>query len=397
MTTTATTTTAATAGGIGLRLDGVAHGRAGRPVLDLASLAIAPGESLAIVGPNGAGKSTLLALLAGLEAPSHGAARIGELPATRLEARRRIALMPQDAPLLEGTVAANVERPLALRGVAARERRRRVGALLERMGLGALAGRSGKALSGGEARRVALARALVTEPEALLLDEPFNGVDDPARERLVAEIRAGVRAAGRTLVLVTQRRDEALRLATRLIVLWQGSIRQDGPIEQVLARPTDTDVAHFLGLENVLRGRVVGGGDGDVAIVDLDGVTVQVALPVPRPALGPEVWVVFGPEQVELRAPEPSSSSGAAGLGGAAGSGGTSAGARSSPRNVVRARVRSVVPREGRVEVALAAGFAGGLTIVAAVTRAAVDELRLAPGADVQAVIKATALHVVAM
>ena len=377
--------------GIGLRLDGVAHGRAGRRVLDVASLAIAPGESLAIVGPNGAGKSTLLALLAGLEAPAHGAARIGELPATRLEARRRIALMPQDAPLLEGTVTANVERPLALRGVAARERRRRVGALLERMGLGALAGRNGKALSGGEARRVALARALVTEPEALLLDEPFNGVDDPARERLVAEIRAGVRAAGRTLVLVTQRRDEALRLATRLIVLWQGSIRQDGPIEQVLARPADTDVARFLGLENVLKGRVVG-GDGDVAIVDLGGVTVQVALPAPRPALGPEVWVIFGPEQVELRAPEPSSS-GAAGMGGAAGATAT----RSSPRNVVRARVRLVVPREGRVEVALAAGFAGGLTIVAAVTRAAVDELLLAPGTDVQAVIKATALHVVAM
>jgi molybdopterin-binding protein len=383
---------ATAAGGIGLCLDGVAHGRAGRRVLDVASLAIAPGESLAIVGPNGAGKSTLLALLAGLEAPAHGAARIGELPATRLEARRRIVLMPQDAPLLEGTVAANVERPLALRGVAARERRRRVGALLERMGLGALAGRNGKALSGGEARRVALARALVTEPEALLLDEPFNGVDDPARERLVAEIRAGVRAAGRTLVLVTQRRDEALRLATRLVVLWQGSIRQDGPIEQVLARPADTDVARFLGLENVLRGRVVS-GDGDVAIVDLGGVTVQVALPVPRPALGPEVWVIFGPEQVELRAPEPSSSSGAAGLVGAAGAAAT----RSSPRNVVRARVRSVVPREGRVEVALAAGFAGGLTIVAAVTRAAVDELHLAPGADVQAVIKATALHVVAM
>ena len=80
------------------------------------------------------------------------------------------------------------------------------------MGLGELARRHAKTLSGGEARRVALARALVTEPEALLLDEPFNGVDDPARERLVGEIRAGVRAAERTLVLVTQRRDEALRL-----------------------------------------------------------------------------------------------------------------------------------------------------------------------------------------
>jgi ABC-type bacteriocin/lantibiotic exporter with double-glycine peptidase domain len=93
--------------GIGLGLDGVAHTRAGRRVLDVPALAIAPGEAVAIVGPNGAGKSTMLAILAGLEAPARGAARIGELPATQLAARRRIALLPQDAPLLEGTAAAN--------------------------------------------------------------------------------------------------------------------------------------------------------------------------------------------------------------------------------------------------------------------------------------------------
>jgi len=360
--------------GVGLGLDGVAHTRAGRRVLAVAALAIAPGEAVAIVGPNGAGKSTLLAILAGVETPTRGAARIGELVATRLEARRRVALVPQDAPLLEGTAAANVERPLALRGIGARERRRRAGALLESMGLAELAHRHAKALSGGESRRVALARALVTDPAALLLDEPFNGVDDPARERLVAEIRAGARAAGRTLVLVTQRRDEALRLATRLIVVWQGVVRQDGPIEEVFARPADTDVARYLGLDNVLKGRVVG-DDGDGVIVDLLGVALHVALPSQRPALGSEVWVVFSPEQVELRAP--------------------SAVAAGSPRNIVPARVASVAPREGRVEVALAAGFAGGLAIVAAVTRSAVEELALRPGVEVQIVLKATALHVV--
>jgi len=360
--------------GTKLVLDGVAHARAGRRVLDVPSLAIAPGEAVAIVGPNGAGKSTLLAILAGLEAPERGAARIGGLPATRLEARRRIALLPQDAPLLEGTAWANVERPLILRGIGARERRWRAGVVLESMGIGELGRRHAKTLSGGEARRVALARALVTEPEALLLDEPFNGVDDPARERLVGEIRAGVRAAERTLVLVTQRRDEALRLAKRAIVMWQGAIRQDGPIEEVLARPADADVARFLGLDNVLKGRVVG-DDADGVVVDVLGVALHVALPSPRLPLGPDVWVVFSPEQVELRA--------------------LSATAAASPRNIVPARVTSVVPREGRVEVALGAGFAGGLTILAAVTRSAVEELVLRPGVDVQMVLKATALHVV--
>ena len=361
-------------GGVALGLTDIELQRAGRLILRVPSLAIAAGESVAIVGPNGAGKSTLLAILAGLERPARGAARVDGQAATALAARRRVALMPQDAPLLEGSVARNVERPLALRVVAGRERRRRAAAILERMGLAALAGRPGKALSGGEARRVALARALVAEPEALLLDEPFNGVDDPARELLVAEIRAGARASGRTLVLVTQRRDEALRLATRLIVLWGGEIRQDGPIEEVLARPVDTDVARFLGLDNVLKARVVG-HDADGPIVDALGVTLHVALPEQSPPLGPDVWVVFGPENVELRAP--------------------AATAPSSPRNVVRAKVVSVIPREGRVAVTLAAGFAGGLAIVAAVTRAAVEELALAPGAEVNAVLKATALHVV--
>ena len=142
----------------------------------------------------------------------------------------------------------------------------------------------------------------------------------------------------------------------------------------MLARPADTDVARYLGLDNVLKGRVVG-DDGDGVIVDLLGVALHVALPSQRPALGSEVWVVFSPEQVELRAP--------------------SAVAAGSPRNIVPARVASVAPREGRVEVALAAGFAGGLAIVAAVTRSAVEELALRPGVEVQIVLKATALHVV--
>ena len=110
-------------------------------------------------------------------------------------------------------------------------------------------------------------------------------------------------------------------------------------------------------------------------VVDLLGVALRVALPAQRPSLGPEVWVIFSPEQVELRAP--------------------SSAAVGSPRNIVPAHVTSVVPREGRVEVALAAGFAGGLKIVAAVTRSAVEELALRPGVEAQVVLKATALHVV--
>ena len=353
--------------GAELRLDGAVVRRGGAVVLRVPSLVVAAGEALAVVGPNGAGKSTLLALLAGLEPPARGRALIGGAPACALAARRRVALLPQDAPMLSGTVAENVARPLALRGVGGAERRRRTDVLLERLGLRHLADRRAGRLSGGEARRVALARALVTEPEALLLDEPFGGVDDPTRDRLVAELAAFARD-GRTIVLVTQHRDEALRLAGRLAIAWGGALRQDGPIEQVLARPADAEIARFLGLANVLHGRVTGAGG---ATIDVRGVELRAA-PTRPIATGVAVWVVFAPEWVELRA--------AADPGGG------------SPRNVLPARVASVTPREGRVEVALDAGF----PLTAVVTRAAAEELGLAPGADVRAVIKATALHLIA-
>ena len=355
--------------GVGLAVEGLEVRRGDRVVLRVPSLAVAPGEALAILGPNGAGKSTLLSILAGIEDPTTGHARIGESAASLLAARRRVSLLPQDAPMLSGSVEGNVERPLALRGGQGSDRRRRVAAVLERMGLSHFATRHAAQLSGGEARRVALARALVTDPEALLLDEPFNGVDDPARELLVADIRASIQATQRTLVLVTQRRDEALRLATRLAVVWDGEIRQSGPTEDVLARPSDPAIARFLGLENVLKGRITG-QTPDGVVVDVHGVRLQAALDRPAPP-SPEVWIVFAPEQVELRAIDDVS--------------------RSSPRNLLPATVVSVLPREGRVEIALDVGF----PLVAAVTRAAVDELGLVAGASVRVVLKATALHVV--
>jgi molybdopterin-binding protein len=357
-------------GGVGLNVDGVEIRRGGRVVLGVPSFAVAPGEALAIVGPNGAGKSTLLAVLAGLETPAVGRARIGDAAASTLSSRRRVSLLPQDAPLLCGTVARNVERPLALRGVPGPERRRRVAALLERMGLSPLTLRRSDQLSGGEARRVALARALVTDPEALLLDEPFNGLDDPSRERLVADIRESARTTPRTLVLVTQRRDEALRLAPRVAVLWSGGVRQVGATEEVLARPAEPAIARFLGLENVLRGRVAA-HTADGTVVEVQGVRLHAAATAAF-SVDDEVWLVFGPEHVELRVPGDAP--------------------RSSPRNLFPATVVSVLAREGRVQVALDAGF----PLVAAVTRAAVEELGLAPGVGVRAVVKATALHVIA-
>jgi len=355
--------------GVQLTAAGLELRRGDRRVLAVDSLSVAPGEALGILGPNGAGKSTLLALLAGLEAPSAGQALIGGETATLLSARRRVSLLPQDAPMLAGTVTSNVERPLALRGVAGPERRRRALAALERVGMAALAKRSAATLSGGESRRVALARALVSEPDALLLDEPFNAVDEPTREALLAEVRAQVRDHGRTMVVVTQRRDEALRIASRLALLWEGRIAQEGHPQQVVNRPATPALARFLGKDNVLEGVIVD-RDADGLISSVQGVRLHATAAHPMPPNGTRAWLVFGPESVELRAP------------------GTVPIA--SPRNVMPARVVALSPRELGVEVHLDAGF----PLVAAVTHAAVDELRLSPGAQVLAAVKATAIHV---
>ena len=271
--------------------------------------------------------------------------------------------------MLSGTVERNVEQPLRLRGIAPTDRRRRVVESLERMGLTHLSGRDASSLSGGETRRVAVARALVTDPEALLLDEPFNGIDEQAKERLVADLRSSVRARGTTLVLVTQRRDEAQRLAARLAVVWGGEIRQSGPIEETLSRPADPVVARFLGLENVLRG-VVASHTADGVIVDVHGIRLSVAVEAGA-SVTSEVWVVFAPEHVELRLLDDVS--------------------RTSARNAIPATIVSLIPREGRIDVHLDTGF----PLIATVTRGAADDLGLAPGARVRAVVKATALHVI--
>ncbi|HVO29549.1 MAG TPA: ABC transporter ATP-binding protein, partial [bacterium] len=331
---------------VALELNGVEVRRGGRAVVSVGSLAVGAGESLAIVGPNGAGKSTLLSVLAGLVRPDRGEATIGGAPARTLASRRRVALVPQDSPMLAGSVLHNVALPLALRGVPRHERDARARTILDAMGLGSLAPRDGRALSGGEARRVALARALAARPDALLLDEPFAGVDEPARDALLADIRAQVRESRTTLVLVTQVREEALRAGTRMAILVGGAVAQQGSPEELFSRPASPDVARFLGLENVLRGRVVSCAEG-VAEVEAGGRRL-VGAASGALAAGADVWVIVSPDHVELRAEDGVLST--------------------SVRNVLSARVVSLEPREGRVHVRLDAG----VPLVAAVTRAAV-------------------------
>ena len=223
--------------------------RGGRDALEVPSLEIHEGEVLALVGPNGAGKSTLLLTLARLIEPERGeitfaARRLKEWEP--LEYRRKLSFVFQDPLLLDLSVEQNVALGLRFRGVrhvhaAAMTRR-----WLELLGIAPLAKRKAAQLSGGEAQRVSLARALVLDPELLLLDEPFAALDAPTRERLLEDLLSLLAQDHRTTVLVTHDLQEAARLAGRVAVIVCGVLRQVDTPSHVKSHPVDEEVAAFV-------------------------------------------------------------------------------------------------------------------------------------------------------
>jgi ABC-type sulfate/molybdate transport systems ATPase subunit len=251
-----------------LKLRGVRHRRGGREVLAVDGLELAAGERLAVLGPNGAGKTSLLRLLAALDEPTAGDIEMDGVPldAAGLELRRRIGYATQRPGLLSTSVIRNVELPLDWRGIDREERRRAALAALRRVGVESLADRKALSLSGGEAQRVSLARALAIEPRLLLLDEPAAGLDAEARRAFFDDLEHALAERTTTLVHVSHRAEEALRVADRVAVLVGGRLRQLGDPAAVVRRPADATVARLLGYENVLpaeidaSGRVLLGG-----------------------------------------------------------------------------------------------------------------------------------------
>jgi tungstate transport system ATP-binding protein len=210
-------------------------------------------ETVGIYGPNGAGKSTLLQALAGLLPLASGTITVqGQVLGADLAPlayHRRIAAVFQEPLLLRGTVAHNVGLGLALRGVGQAERETRVKPVLQQLKIAHLADRAISRLSGGGAQRTSLARALVLDPEALFLDEPFAALDQPTRRRLVRELAELLRARRMATVFVTHDLAEVSALCDRCAILDAGAILQDEPLARVLERPQTPRVAEIVGLE----------------------------------------------------------------------------------------------------------------------------------------------------
>jgi iron(III) transport system ATP-binding protein len=284
-------------------------------VLDGVDLTIRAGSFTGILGSSGSGKTTLLRLIAGFERLDAGTVQLGDevvddarhvfVPSEH----RRIGYVPQEGALFPHlSVGRNVAFGLR-RGT---RRRDRVLELLDMVGLSGLHRRYPHQLSGGQQQRVALARALATDPEIVLLDEPFSSLDASLRASVRSEVQAVLRRAGTTSVLVTHDQDEALSMADHVAVLRHGVIAQLDTPSGLYRRPLDPALARFLGESNVLHGAVHrrggavhrggeavhGGGEAEMAAETALG-----SLPVEgwsaAPAGGP-AHVMIRPEQLQI-------------------------------------------------------------------------------------------------
>ncbi len=242
-----------------LFVDRIAKRYADVAALEEVSLSVPEGSYVVLLGPSGSGKTTLLSVIGGFTVPTSGRIEIAGRDVTALgPAARPTTTVFQDYALFPHmSVADNVAFGLRVRGVGRADRAKRVAAALEMVGLGNHGARSVQALSGGQRQRVALARALVVEPEILLLDEPLGALDLNMRRQMQDELIALQKRTGRSFVHVTHDQEEAMALASLIVVMNRGRIEDAGPAARVYARPATRFTAAFMGESTEIAGRVV--------------------------------------------------------------------------------------------------------------------------------------------
>jgi tungstate transport system ATP-binding protein len=342
----------------------------GTVTLDVQNLTVFNDEVLSIIGSNGAGKTTLLQRLAMLQRKPRGdllfrGKRVGtDISAT--EYRRSVTMVFQETLLFDTSVFENVASGLRFRHAGKDEIERVVSENLELFGVAHLKGRSVRTLSGGEARRVSLARSFAVRPDIIFLDEPFSALDPPTHESIVADLSHILRRPGMTTVFATHDQSEALRLSDRICVMDRGKILQIGTPDEIMNHPANEFIASFVGAETILPGTVTDGNAGTIT-VNVDG---QNVMAVGEATAGQNVALCIRPERITLSLESR--------LG------------ETSERNVLAGTVTDVTSLGLYYRVTVDCGF----ILSAYVTPGSVKKLGIERGKKVYPSFKATAVHV---
>jgi molybdate/tungstate transport system ATP-binding protein len=327
-------------------------------------LHVREGEYFVILGPSGAGKTLLLEVIAGFHPPDHGEIFFGNRNITELPPEKRnVAFVYQNYSLFPNLdVLKNIEFGMRMRGI---KDRARVEKMAEYLNISHLLHRNTYTLSGGEQQRIAIARSLVTDPEVMLLDEPLSALD-PRSQETSRHILKNIHSDSRlTVIHVTHDQTEARVMADRIAVMMDGRIVQVDTPEELFNRPVDDRVAHFLGVENVLKGAVTANDDG-VTLIEVDGTTIEA---VSNSAVGDVVHACLRPENVTLSKMR----------------------IKTSARNIFEGDIIETELLGALVRVKVDCGF----MLNAFVTRQSAEELELKPGSHIIASFKTTAVHVV--
>ncbi|MBN9245524.1 MAG: ABC transporter ATP-binding protein [Mesorhizobium sp.] len=266
------------------------------------SLSFGEREFFGLLGPSGSGKTTLLRSIAGFVEPTSGEILIEGGDISRIPTYKRdIGMVFQNYALFPHmTIFENVAFPLSVRGVKDAEIRSRVANILELVQLGAYGSRRPRELSGGQQQRIALARALVSRPRVLLLDEPLGALDKNLRQQMQIELRQIQREVGITTILVTHDQEEALTLSDRIAIFRKGEVVQTGRPDEIYERPQNAFAAEFFGATNFLEGHSAG-NNGGLGSVRLDDGTLVLTSDV-VPANGERVVTTVRPEKFRISA-----------------------------------------------------------------------------------------------
>jgi len=356
-----------------IEIAGITHRYGERAVLQNINLSVGRGDVFALIGPTGAGKTTLLRIMNLLEIPGAGEIYFGGkcIPRSgkqRLEIRRRMSFIHQKPQVFNLSVYDNVACGLRWRGEKKNRIAGKVDQILEMVGLEGYKDRNARTLSGGEAQRVALARSLVLEPEVLLLDEPTANLDPVSTAKIEQLISYIARKRNTTMIMATHDMSQGQQLADRIGVLLDGILVQTGNATDIFRSPQNEEVAHFVGMENIIEGIIVANNEG-IATVNIggnpDGIGIQAVSDYPA---GKEVYACIRPEDITLALSS----------------------TQSSARNSFQAKVTRVTFLGPLSRVEINCGF----RLVASVTKISAEDLNLQVGREIYATFKATGVHI---